>query len=350
MGAVLAPATVLQAQDVALLSTKTSGSAVTEYSGTGNKTSSLQEFMQEFKKTYKNIFFSYQSNTLKSVKVQYNDLDVTRESNPDVVLADVLSTGGLQFEKIKEVYIIKQKGLHQPAQQEIAIPAAVVEAAVEQADFLVKGHVSDANGPLGGVTVTERGKSNATTTDVDGNFSLDVAGGNAVLVFTSVSFKTAEVSVNGRSQITVVMESAAQELEGVVVTALGITREKRSLGYSVGQIKGDDMNRVSQTNVLNAMAGKVSGVTISSTGGAATSSVSMVIRGIRSLNSDNQPLFVVDGMQCKKLMNNISTVGNGVKWITECHLGYRPKRYCECFYTERDQALQHYMVHVQVMA
>lgn len=309
----LVPATVLQAQDVALLSTKTSGSAVTEYSGTGNKTSSLQEFMQEFKKTYKNIFFSYQSNTLKSVKVQYNYLDATRETNPDAVLADVLATGGLQFEKIKEVYIIKQKGLHQPAQQEIAIPAAVVEAAVEQADFLVKGHVSDANGPLGGVTVTERGKSNATTTDVDGNFSLDVAGGNAVLVFTSVSFKTAEVSVNGRSQITVVMESAAQELEGVVVTALGITREKRSLGYSVGQIKGDDMNRVSQTNVLNAMAGKVSGVTISSTGSAATSSVSMVIRGIRSLNSDNQPLFVVDGVPVRNSMNNISTVGNGVE-------------------------------------
>ena len=73
----------------------------------------------------------------------------------------------------------------------------------------------------------------------------------------------------------------AEELSGVVVTALGITRAKKSLGYSVGEIKGDDVNKVAQTNVLNGMAGKVSGVTISSTGGSPTASVSVVIRGIR---------------------------------------------------------------------
>ncbi len=302
----LAPATILRAQDVALLSSTTSGNAATEYSGSGNKTSSLQEFMQEFKKTYKNIFYSYQSNTLKSVKVQYNDLNATRDKNPDAVLADVLSTGGLQFEKIKEVYIIKQKGLHQPEQQDIAIPAAVTETAtVENADFVVRGHVSDANGPLSGVTVTERGKSNATTTDANGNFSLNVANDNAVLVFTSISFKSVEVSVNGRSQITVVMESDAKELEQVVVTSLGMKKEKRSLGYSISSVNAKDMETGGTSNVLKSVEGKVTGVQMNSLTSSPTSSVMFNIRGATSLagimgatniNNATQPLIVLNGV------------------------------------------------------
>lgn len=302
---ILTGVAVSWAQDITLLPAQNG----TLNMGNDFKTTSLQEFMQEFKKTYGSIFYSYQSNTLKSVKVWYTELDAKKYVNPDVVLNAVLSPAGLQFEKVKEVYVIKQKELSEPNEKHETTPASFVSAAV--ADFRVSGHVTDANGALAGVTVTEKGKPNVTTTDANGNFTLNVANANAVLVFTSVGFKTTEINVSGKTQLTIVLQSAAQELEGVVVTALGITRDKRSLGYSVGQIAGEDMNRVSQTNMLNSMAGKVSGVSISSTGSAATSSVSMVIRGMRSLNSDNQPLFVVDGVPVQNTMNNITSIGNG---------------------------------------
>src|SRR5690606_25388982 len=118
-----------------------------------------------------------------------------------------------------------------------------------------------------------------------------------------------EVAVAGRSTVNATIESTAQELSGVVVTALGITREKKSLGYSVEEVAGKEMNRVAQENVLNALSGKVAGVTINQTG-AAGSSVSMVIRGATSLNSDNQPLFVIDGVPIANSLNNVSQVGS----------------------------------------
>ncbi|HRP55832.1 SusC/RagA family TonB-linked outer membrane protein [Agriterribacter sp.] len=175
-------------------------------------------------------------------------------------------------------------------------------------DFRVNGIVSDNNGPVAGVTVTEKGTSNATSTNNDGRFSLDVSNANSILVITFVGYKTIEVPVGGRSNISLTIESEAQELSGVVVTALGITREKKSLGYSVEEVAGKEMTRVAQENVLNAMSGKVAGVTINQTG-AAGSSVSMIIRGATSLNSDNQPLFVIDGVPVANTINNVTQVG-----------------------------------------
>ncbi len=177
------------------------------------------------------------------------------------------------------------------------------------ADFPVRGSVTDENGPVTGVTVTEKGTSNATTTDNNGNYTITVRNANSVLVFSSVGYKTVELAVSGRSVVDAVIESNAQELSGVVVTALGITREKKSLGYSVEEVAGKEMNRVAQENVLNAMSGKVAGVTINQTG-AAGSSVSMIIRGATSLSSDNQPLFVIDGVPIANTLNNVTQVGN----------------------------------------
>ncbi|MDR3714547.1 MAG: SusC/RagA family TonB-linked outer membrane protein [Puia sp.] len=185
-----------------------------------------------------------------------------------------------------------------------ADPAASLPPPVE-----IRGAVRTVNSaPLEGITVTEKGTSNATTSKIDGSFRLKVSGPNAVLVFSSIGFKTLEFPLNGRTQVEVILETVPQELSGVVVTALGITREKKSLGYSVEEVGGKEFTRVSQENILNAMAGKVAGVTISSTGGTG-SSVSMIIRGATSLSTDNQPLFVVDGVPFANTLNNISQVG-----------------------------------------
>jgi TonB-linked SusC/RagA family outer membrane protein len=165
------------------------------------------------------------------------------------------------------------------------------------------------NAPIPGVNVLIKGSTLGTTSDNNGRYSLEVSGTNSVLIYSFIGYKTEEVTVGNRSTIDVTMTENAEMLQEAVVTALGIKREERSLGYSVGKIDGKDLTRVVQENVLNGMAGKVAGVTISATGGTG-SSVSMVIRGAKSLSTDNQPLFVVDGVPIANTLNNVSQVGN----------------------------------------
>jgi len=161
---------------------------------------------------------------------------------------------------------------------------------------------------LPGLSILQKGSTNGTVTDANGKYSINVPS-DATLVFSFIGFKSQEIEVQGRSTIDVTMEESVEALDEVVVTALGIKREEKSLGFSVGRVTGDELTRVAQENVLNSMAGKVSWVTISSTGGAG-STVSMVIRGATSMSTDNQPLFVVDGVPMTNTVNNVGGFGS----------------------------------------
>ncbi|TDB61768.1 SusC/RagA family TonB-linked outer membrane protein [Arundinibacter roseus] len=182
------------------------------------------------------------------------------------------------------------------------------------ADRPIKGKItSQADGAsLAGVNIVVKGTQTGTSSDASGNFSINVANDKAVLVFSFIGYVSQEITVGNQSTINVSLVESAENLQEVVVTALGIKREERSLGYSVGKVDGKDLSRVAQENVLNGLAGKVPGVTISSTGGTG-SSVSMVIRGATSLSNDNQPLFVVDGVPITNTLNNISSIGRDNK-------------------------------------
>ncbi|WP_341225128.1 SusC/RagA family TonB-linked outer membrane protein [uncultured Arcticibacterium sp.] len=159
-----------------------------------------------------------------------------------------------------------------------------------------------------GVNVVLKGTFKGTTSNANGKYSIDVEDANSVLIFSFVGYNPIEVTVGSRSVINVPLSLNASTLNEVVVTALGIKREEKSLGYSVAKVDGEDMNRVTTENVLNGMSGKVAGVSINSTGGTG-SSVSMVIRGAKSLSSDNQPLFVIDGVPIINTLNNVSQIG-----------------------------------------
>ena len=178
----------------------------------------------------------------------------------------------------------------------------------------VSGKVTaaDDGSPLPGVNVYVKGTQVGTITNGEGNYTLTTEEENGTLVFSYIGYTTAEISIGGRTTIDVVLQPSLESLDEVVVTALGIQREEKSLGYSVGKVDGSDLTRVAQENVLNGLAGKVAGVTISSVGGTG-SSVSMVIRGATSLVNDNQPLFVIDGVPVANTLNNVTEIGRDNK-------------------------------------
>lgn len=170
----------------------------------------------------------------------------------------------------------------------------------------VSGQVRSSDGGvlISGASVSVKGTAAAAATNDDGRYTISVPGPGAVLVFTYLGHEPQEITVGQRTSIDVTLSPSQEMLSEVVVTALGIERETKSLGYSVGKVDGEDLVRVPQTNVVNAMSGRLPGVVINQTGGPG-SSVSMVIRGQTSLSTDNQPLFVVDGVPMQNKLNNV---------------------------------------------
>ncbi len=158
---------------------------------------------------------------------------------------------------------------------------------------------------LPGVTVVVKGTTIGTVTDANGKFTLSVPAKYDVLVVSFVGMKPQEVTLGGKTTIEIVLETDVQNIEGVVVTALGISREKKSLGYSTQEIKGDQVSTVKSDNFINSLSGKVSGVQVKKTtnmGG----STNILLRGSKSLTGDNQVLFVVDGVPINNSTYNTS--------------------------------------------
>ncbi|MDX1940550.1 MAG: SusC/RagA family TonB-linked outer membrane protein [Saprospiraceae bacterium] len=163
----------------------------------------------------------------------------------------------------------------------------------------VKGTVTDAesNEPLIGVSIIVKGTSKGTVSDLDGNYAVELAQGENTLVFTFVGFRTTEVAVNGQTNLNVSLETAAIGLDEITVTALGISREKKSLGYAIQEIGGDNLDKAKDANLINNLAGKVAGVQVVGNPSGIGGSARVTIRGERSLNINaNQPLFVIDGV------------------------------------------------------
>jgi len=159
-----------------------------------------------------------------------------------------------------------------------------------------------------GATVLVKSTSNGVITDVDGKYSLNVKDGK-ILVFSFVGMKTQEIPIENKTIINVVLEPETKSLEGVVVTAMGISREKKSLGYSTQEVKTEDLTRTGNTNLSTAMQGRVAGVEIRPSSGMPGASSQIFIRGARSFSGNNAPLYVVDGMPIAS--NSDYEVGDG---------------------------------------
>ena len=151
-------------------------------------------------------------------------------------------------------------------------------------------------GPIPGVTVMVKGTTLGALTDANGKYSITVPSSATTLIFSYIGMKSKEVAISGRTVIDGNLESDLIGLNEVVVTALGIPKVKKALGYSVQDVKGDELTRAKETNVINSLQGRVSGAQITSASGAVGASSRIVIRGVSSLSGNNQPLFVVDGI------------------------------------------------------
>ena len=176
----------------------------------------------------------------------------------------------------------------------------------------VSGVVKDEAGePLIGLTVLEKGTSNGAITGVNGDYRLDLITQEPVLVFSFVGYSNQEVVLGSRAVVDVAMELDVQSLSEVVVTALGVERETKALGYSVQQVNGDEITEARETNVVNALSGRVAGVQVSNGAAGVGGSARVTIRGESSLNINaNQPLFVVDGIPISNQVNGSSGAGN----------------------------------------
>lgn len=160
----------------------------------------------------------------------------------------------------------------------------------------ITGRIIDATGePLIGVTIMEKGTTNGSITDYDGNYSLSVPG-NAVLQFSYIGYKSIEMKVEGKEVIDLTMHEDTEVLDEVVVTALGIKREKKMLGYAVQELKSDELNKTGDPSVTSALQGKVAGLQMNTSATGLGGSTKITIRGNSSLSDNNQPLWIVDGV------------------------------------------------------
>ncbi|MEK7718236.1 MAG: SusC/RagA family TonB-linked outer membrane protein [Bacteroidota bacterium] len=197
-----------------------------------------------------------------------------------------------------------------------SVPTGIITEVQQPQRKEIKGKITDESKlPLPGVSIVLKGTTIGVTTDANGEFLLKVPLDAKTLVISFVGMQTQEADISKKPELNLTLTAVSVGVSDVVVTALGLKREKKALGYSVGEVKGEQLTETPQLNVLNSLQGKVSGVRISQMNGNVGSSVNIIIRGAKSLSNDNQPLFVIDGVPVSNTATNLyngADMGNAI--------------------------------------
>lgn len=176
-----------------------------------------------------------------------------------------------------------------------SIAGEVASVSVTQQKKQMKGTVVDALGPVAGATVVVKGTTQGTITDMDGNFTIEASVGN-ILSISFIGYVTQDIKCTGQDRLDIKLVENSQTIDEVVVTAMGIKKEKRALTYAMSELKSDDIQVVPTQNIANALYGKAAGVQIQQTAAGPTGGTKIQIRGINSVEGNTRPLIVVDGI------------------------------------------------------
>lgn len=245
-----------------------------------NKT--LKEVLAEIEQSseYIFIFNDQQVNLNKKISVSMQDEPL------DKVLTSVLDSESLDYKVSgRQIVLFQKESSDKESVKETAAPKKPIT-----------GKVVDASGePIIGVSVVEKGTTNGSMTDIDGNFKLTVSE-NAQLQISYIGYQGQTISVQNKTDFNITLTEDPLLLDEVVVTALGIERSKKSLGYALQEVKGSDLIETRDANIANSLAGKIAGLDIRQSPSGAGGSSRIVLRGNSSLTGNNQPLIVVDGV------------------------------------------------------
>ncbi|GAA5219932.1 hypothetical protein GCM10025777_05620 [Membranihabitans marinus] len=281
---------------------------------------SLLELIREWEMKY-DVLFSYDRSIVESVDIDVPDKEM---DSIDDLLQLALEKTDLKYTILENRYVVLYKNdaggikslenmiehlnrIIETEKRSLARKKIEIDHQFEtikqldqlvpqQVEFNVSGQVVNAVGePLIGVNVLIKGRDIGTATDFDGNFVLSDVDENDILVFSYIGYQSQEVAIASKSELRVTLLEDSQTLEEVVVTALGMKREKKALGYAVGEITTEEINLVPQENVLSGLSGKIAGLDIRRGGNDLNSEIYVNIRGKTSLTGNDQPLVVIDG-------------------------------------------------------
>lgn len=238
--------------------------------------------------------FVYLDNVIDSRKV----VDVNLHNQPiTVILDELFKETDLTYKIDNRQILVKRKEAKESSflsvQQTVDITGVVKD---------------DVGEPVIGANILVKGTNNGVITDMEGRFSLKIPQANALLVVSYIGYISQEIQVGDKRSLTIILHPATEDLGEVVVTALGIKRETKALGYSVQEVKGGSLTEARESNVLNSLSGKLAGVQISRSGNGEGGSSRIIIRGNNSIAGNNEPLVVVDGVP----VNNFNSGTSGI--------------------------------------
>lgn len=256
----------------------------------------LEELFKEIQNKSEFVFF-YKDDVLNSKKKISINLK-------NVSLAAILDNAFLNTDldyKIDDRQVVVKKKI-------VSVEAATVLNHTKFQGFSVSGIITDNTGaPLPGASIVEKGTTNGTQTDFEGNFSITVEREGAILTISYIGFTTMEVAASGQTNLNVQLEESTAGLDEVIVTAQGLKRGKKAVGYAVQQVTSEDIVDSGATSVVDALVGKAAGIQITRSSGSPGGGSRIVVRGVTSMLGDNQPLIVIDGVR-----TNNETINNGV--------------------------------------
>lgn len=272
----------------------------------------LVNVLKELNKT-KGVYFMFSSHLGEKIVNKVNDLG----ENVEALLEKILKNTGLSYKKVNAntFVILSAKDVEKTttSTQDLSFSSMITieptAGTFNAPDNTITGKVTDESGnPVGNVSVTVKGKTTGTSTNAQGMFSISANKGD-VLVFTSIGYDPQEIVVGESDNVHVALVESTKQLKEVVVTALGISRQKKSLTYAVQTVDNSALNNVKDANLVNNLTGRVAGVNITRSSSGIGGSVRVVIRGNKSTR-ENQPLYVIDGVP----MNNANPAQPGDEW------------------------------------